>query len=287
MKKNYPSILSLILIASISLFGCKKTQEDYTSTAESAESFAQDQPLIMSHFDIIDNFLSNQNFMQKNGNLIVPSGATIDYYDTLFDDGDGIEIEINIGTETYCEDEYNRYGSFFIQVDKPYTEIGSTTEVMIATSYRVSTSNIKLYFSSTQINSAYHFTVIKTEENKYSFEYNFELGSMTKEGWMLYKPVSGKFTITKYKGFETPEFTDDEIGIKGDAIGYSFNSNKKYTVNIEDELYQNPCAKIFTKGKLILKNEDSEVELEINFGDGACDNKLEVKSGAFKKEITL
>lgn len=290
MKKNYTSILSLILIASISLFGCKKTQEDYTSTAESAESFAQDQPLIFSNFDMIDDFLSSQNFMQKNGNPIIPAGAEINYVDTIFDNN-GIEIQIGFsgsGLGQLCGDNIYRNGLLTINTDKPYSEIGSKTRLnfLDANGFTIAKDNMQIRLMYESRNLPDHFLIEKIDQNKYSIKYSvLALENFTNVTESV--DYEGEFLITKVKGFETPEVSDDEIKIEGSGKGFSFNSNKYYNVKVVDPLYKTPCAKIFTKGKLTLQNEGSDVKLEINFGDGTCDSKIEVKSGAFKKEITL
>lgn len=285
MKKNYTNILSLILIVSISLLGCKKTEEDYTSTAESAESFAQEQPMIMSTFDMIDDFLGNQNFMQKNGNPIIPNSAYILYGDTIFSDGNGIEVTIGLEEEALCGDNFYRKGVIRIVADKPYSEIGSTTTIEVLDMFSIKKNGYFLALTkSLFLNSS--FTIKKIEESKYTFDYNTDVIEDLNPNPDS-KRYSGNFIITKIAGFNTPELTDDEIKIDGDGKGFSRASESNFTFKILESLNKNPCAKIFTKGKLTLQNDGSEVILEINFGDGTCDTKVEVKSGVFKKEITL
>ncbi len=285
MKKNYTNILSLILIVSISLLGCKKTEEDYTSTAESAESFAQEQPMIMSTFDMIDDFLGNQNFMQKNGNPIIPNSAYILYGDTIFSDGNGIEVTIGLEEEALCGDNFYRKGVIRIVADKPYSEIGSTTTIEVLDRFSIKKNGYFLVLTNSLFfNSS--FTIKKIEESKYTFDYNTEVIEDLNPNPDS-KRYSGNFIITKIAGFNTPELTDDEIKIDGDGKGFSRASESNFTFKILESLNKNPCAKIFTKGKLTLQNDGSEVILEINFGDGTCDTKVEVKSGVFKREITL
>ncbi len=287
MKKNYQSILSLILIASISFVGCKKTQEDYTSTAESAESFAQDQPLIFSSFDMFDDFLASQNFMQKNGNPIIPGGATITYFDSSFDDGSGINIGVNFGPQAIlCGDNIFRSGSFRIYAEKPYSEIGSQVNIVIKNDLVIRKDDDVISIHNVTRNYDYNFVIEKLEENKYSFKY-YLFAAVILDNTTDAKDFIGEFFITKSKGFDTPEKSDDEISIDGNGTGFSSLADKPYDINIESPLIKTSCAKIFTKGKLTLQNEGSDVKLEINFGDGTCDSKIEVKSGAFKKEITL
>ncbi|MBI1222297.1 MAG: hypothetical protein GC180_06800 [Bacteroidetes bacterium] len=288
-------IILAIGIAMLATTSCEKVLQDATQTSESAQDFSTDQTAISGMTDLLQDIGETQGFLGKNGNTILPDGVKITYKDTIFTDGDGIEITIDLDTGVVCGDGWKRGGSFTVYSnEKKFNEIGSA--VWIGKDH--SQINLKrkkdkdwdeavceLVFG--DMDSLY---IQRTASDKFSVSYNFTLKSQL-DGKTQYSYVpTGKYEITQTDGVKTAGTKDDVYSLSGSSAGEN-HSGKKYTVSITKDLVSKvdpTCSKTCISGVVELKNDGSTTSLSVDFGDGKCDNDIVITlPGGIKKNYTV
>lgn len=299
MKKIlFRSALLLSATALLVVTGCEKLTEDATETAQSAEDFAEDQAAVLSMMDLVEDVAATQGFM-KNGSSILPAGVAINYLDTLFTDGDGVEFEVDLGVYpgVDCGDGKKRYGKLNITASKPFKEVGCVVTAYAPTSltmYTPSKTDHTTIFLSKSLGEV--ITLTRTATNvvdvtyKLAFYYVVENPQNPNRTASGYVPMTGTFTLTQVAGMDDPGVLGDEFTISGGTTGQNHNG-KAYTTTITENLYRKvdeTCSKVFTKGKIELKNDGAKTNMKLDFGDGSCDNDVEITlPGGIKKKYTL
>ena len=97
---------------------------DTNSTLTSISHFAE----ILSTFDILEDLATSHDLMLKKNEILLPEGVLVVIVDNNFDDGDGIEVELQFGEPTgspagiLCKDGRYRAGKLILELDKPYSE---------------------------------------------------------------------------------------------------------------------------------------------------------------------
>jgi len=289
--KNFIKIWALpALAASVLAFSsCEKALNDATETTDSGQDFAEDMESINSTMDMVQDIGLNQGFMQKNGNPIIPSSVWI-YTDTLFSDGDGIEITADFGNRTLCGDGWSRTGAITFKANKPYSEIGSKLE--ISTPRLVAQQSSKfLGFRIDPIGRGDKFSIERKSATQIDFVGNFSYEAGGDTNLQSDRQVfNGNFSLTQIEGQVTSDTKDDKWELTG-SCNMKNHAGKPYDVRITEQLVRNSdpdCSKTFISGKLELQNEGSKSVLKLDFGTGTCDNDVVITlPGGIKKTYTL
>lgn len=271
---------------------CKKIVDDATETVDSAQDFAQDQTAISSVFDLVQDIAGTQSFMAKKGNTIIPSSVLIDYLDTTLLDGNGIDIWVDFGDGVECNDGWTRSGLYRITSNKKrFSEVGSEINLSTYESVRVyrEGSEEEVYKLYIVPSYGYSLKVTRTAEDVLVIDYSvgFQFGIGSSSDWATF---SGKYTVTQTEGSNTPGTLGDVYKTEGACSAVS-HKKKPYTVTISEGLVRrvdDACSKTFTKGSMELKNDGAKTSLKLNFGDGTCDNQVEITTpGGVKRTYTV
>lgn len=86
-------------------------------------------------------------------------------------------------------------------------------------------------------------------------------------------------------GYETFIAADDEFMVSGGASGINLDG-KSFTVTIIDELYYKKCSLFPVSGTITVEVE-GESSININYGDGGCDNMANMTVDGVTTDITL
>lgn len=281
----------MLALSVIAMTSCEKIVDDATETADSGEDFAEDQTAISGMFDVAQDVAETQGFMMKNGNSILPENVTIDYKDTVYTDGDGIEIELDLGQGTVCNDGWTRSGKYVILTnEKRFSEVGAKVWLKIpsgvASMYKDGTEDV---FTITMM-SADKILVERTATDQFNIEYTFGL-SYEKAGVEVVNYfASGNYTVTQTAGASVPGAADDEFVLTGTAGGANHNGTE-YTMTITEDMVRKvdkTCSETFIKGKMEIRNEGSKTALKLEFGDGTCDNDVTIiLPGGIQQKYTV
>lgn len=286
--------MPIMALSLLTFTSCEKLVDDASETADSGEDFAQDQTAISALVDMVQDAGETQGFMMKNGNSIIPASVPIEYTDTLLTDGDGIEISIDFGsTGVLCNDGWTRMGKLTLLTNNQrFSETGAWIKVIIPSGQLTMTRDDETFMF--QMMSSEHITITRTAANTFKVDYIFDLEAGYPDGAggtdREWTSPSGSFTATQTAGVDVPGASDDEFTIQGTCNGTN-RGGTNYTVTITEDLVRKvdaTCSKTFTKGKLELKNDGSKTSLKLEFGDGTCDNLIEVTlPGGIKKTIEV
>lgn len=285
--------MAALTAGALTFSSCEKILEDATETADSAEDFAQDQTAISSMMDLAQDIAETQGFLAKNGNSILPEGVNIEYVDTVFTDNDGIEIILDLSNGVLCNDGWWRRGKFKLTSnEKKFSEVGAKVSLSLpsgqASMWRDGSSDS---ITTLTMMSTETIDVTRTAANTFKVDYTFtfSIGDDQNNIYLQY-PASGNYTIEQTAGMNVPGAKDDEFMLSGSSTGENHNGTG-YTMTITESLIRKvdeSCSKTFIKGKMELKNDGSSTGLKLDFGDGKCDNDVEITlPGGIKKSYTV
>jgi len=305
MKKIFKLLAIPALAASVLVFSsCEKALTDATETADSGQDFADDMQEITTVMDVVQDISLDASFMQKNGNANIPE-SVFQYIDTIYTDGDGIEIIADFGNNgTLCGDGYTRFAKLGIKANKPYSEVGSKVELtclgtiwgqrwfmqQLRPSPSELTSQLILWMDPARNDV---FTIERKSATQIDFVGDFQYSAIldtnfaSKGGFQTFK---GAYSLTQTEGVSTTATDDDKWELSG-SCNLVNRSGKPYEVKVTEPLTRKSaqtCSKTFTQGKLELQNEGSNSVLKLDFGDGTCDNEIIITlPGGFKKTYTV
>ncbi len=304
MKKLVKLVLPVSVLAVVTFSSCEKVLDDATETTDSAEDMASEQVAISALSDMAIDIVSTEGFMQKNGGSILPSGSWIDYVDSSFSDGDGIQIIVNLGEiDLSADEEVNisdfvtgkdkkkRKGKLTIKANHPYSHPNCKITVNFTGKVYVSIAEEKWVYIS-EGPGAYAFTLTRENSNTWKLDYSLRIYQHDHSGddWLHVDGVAvGSFTIVNTDG-GSAGVLDDQFEITGSSTGKN-RKGKNYTVTITDKLLRKAdpeCSNTFVSGAITLKNDGSKTDIKMDFGDGTCDNDVVVTlPGNIKKTITI
>lgn len=321
MKLN-TKLLAAVAIVTVGLAfsGCQKLIDEATATTDSAEDFSNDQGAITAFSDLMSNIIESQSFLQKTGNSQLSDLAIVTYYDTVLTDGNGIHIGIefpeDVANKTIpvCGNGWAYLGSFELKTNlKQPSEDGFQIELSKADFIAVkASSNGSTYAMKDgtesyliSVNSDLHAGFLKLIKvgssgltTEYSLGFIYSLVEVA-DSWGTYlsnvkakgvEVYEGTFSDNQTEGNGTSDRTDDTYETTG-TCNYVNHSDVKYAVTISEKLIRKgdpDCSKTFVKGTMEIQNDGSKSKLKMNFGDGTCDNKVEVElPGGIKKTITV
>ena len=284
MKRNWISVLSIVLFAAISMLGCEKNNNVQTADLITAED---DAIADMAYDDVFSEVDAIMNLMDMFGYVLNGKKSGLEGLDTC----PVISIVANPGTfwpRTVIVDygdgcdlgRRNRKGKIVIEVSGP---------MWLENSYRVVTfenfcvNDHKVEGTRTVTNEGRH------EGGEYDglryFSVVLEGGRITTpDSTVITKDVNR--TRTFVEGEETKWDTRDDIWyIEGIATG----TNRKgiaYTREIISPLWKEIGCRFITQGTVVLSAE-GRPDVILDYGDGTCDPIVTVTVGDESREINL
>ena len=117
-----------------------------------------------------------------------------------------------------------------------------------------------------------------------TFERSFLNASYTRDDAATISWESNR-NVEMITGYETFIAADDEYMVSGGASGINFEG-KAFTVSITDELYYKKCVQFPVSGSITIE-VDGESSININYGDGECDNLAQQTVDGVTTEIIL
>lgn len=314
MKKLYLFGLVLAIGATpLLLNSCKKLVDDATETTETAEDFSEDMAAVSAMIEVIQDVVSTESALQmKSGSSILPDRlqpyVVFTDGDSVFTDGDGVQFRLDLGDMASNfefgdepadlvrgANDVAYLGDLIIDLNKPFNDPECVIQIEFASRFYVQKGNYRYiiddYGNGNNTTSAREFVFTRVSNTQWNITYDLAIGK-AKKGKLASKKstrTTGNFLLTINDGGQ-PGMLDNTIIISGSSTGES-NSKKPYTANITEDLESSPApcdAEIFTKGRIELKNKDSKFTILADFGDGSCDNDIEVTlPGNVKKTITI
>ncbi|MBC7426557.1 MAG: hypothetical protein H7321_08485 [Bacteroidia bacterium] len=275
MNKRFILAVSLMTVAIISLQSCRKNDDkaDTQEVITSAEDNSTVETEFTSAFDVADDISSNDS-RSRGSNTILPGGAILNFSDSSFNDGDGIEFSVDfgpLGTSVpkgmVCNDGRYRAGVLHFTATKRYSVDSAiiTAEASASDNYYAGNGDIMTKLSGmitiTRL-SAVGVNVKVTNAKAIN-----DRGTIT---WQSNR------TIVKTFGANTPGILNDEFEVTGSASGVNRN-NEAFTVTIDKALKKRVsagCASTFISGRLTLTNTSSGKVLKIEYdpySNEACD----------------
>ncbi|HEY1046560.1 MAG TPA: hypothetical protein VGF79_08980 [Bacteroidia bacterium] len=266
---------SIALMAGISVLtvSCRKDTKDTLETIESAEDNSTAENEFTSLFDVADDFSSNDS-RTRSGNTILPSGAVVNFSDSTFNDGDGVECTIDFGQlksttpkGILCNDGRYRAGVVHLSISKRYLQDSSVVEISAgdADNFYAGSDGVNL----TKLTGT--LKVTRTSANSLRIEV-INARAINDKGTVSWQSVRN-ITKTLDNG---AGILGDQFEVTGQASGVNRNG-ENFTVSIDVPLVKKVemgCARTFIKGKITLTNASSGKTIKIDydpFNDGRCD----------------
>jgi len=285
LKSNYLRMKTKIFmmiaaLAILSFSSCTKQSVIDQASLDLADDDAVSDAVFEDVFNSVDNadiILDNlgKGDATKSDLLVVADSCPLV---TITHVGDGVwpkTITIDFGNGCSGLFDNTRSGKIIIVVTGPRRETGSKKTVTFEN---------------------YFFNGIKVEGTK-EFE---NMGYNSNQNLVFsVKLMNGKLTLTDGKVIErsfehqkewtagqlTRNIWDDEFMITGTATGVNING-VAYTNTIMTALHWKRVCRFVVSGIVKIEREGAE-QIEINYGDGECDNKAVVTRGTESKEILL
>lgn len=288
MKKITIKTIALAAItATVGFSSCTKNVEEIKETVAVAEDYAASETAFADAFNVIDDIASTDGRLQKNGSTILPSGAEVVFTDSLFTDGDGVELYIDFGTSSQgilCLDGKYRSGRINLTLSDKYGNIGT-----VATATLTGTSGFKVGTINKMFTLEGSVKATRTDTEKVRIEVTGGKVTSSEGSQEFYSDK----TIERTLDANGPGVLGDEFTITGSGGGKNIDGTE-YTVTIKTPLVRknvDNCSKTFTKGVIELVVKSSGLKSTIDFDpdkDGACDNKIKyTNSKGISQNITI
>ena len=226
---------------------------DTKETISSAEDFANSETEFASAFDISDDLNGRDPRLRSSAGSILPSGAVINWVDTSFTDGDGIEYSIDFGPlgssapfGRLCGDGRFRAGVFTVTLDRRYTEIGATGNLRILDSDN--------YYSGdgiTMTKISGNIAITRKDVQKVIILLTDGRASRNGKTWQFSGTKEVENTKPGSIGILGDEFkvTGSGSGVNKDGVAYTWNITQPLIKRIEIG-----CARTFISGIISLVN---------------------------------
>ena len=277
-----------VAVAILAFGACaKKTSEDKQNIT-AAEDYAIMETEFSGAFEVSDDVNQTDGKIKKGGSTILPNGAILEFQDSSFTDGDGIEYSVDFGAlgtsaplGIVCQDGRYRAGKLHVKVSERYGVVGTKVEVTAA--------DVDNYYSGDGTNMLRISGKLAIERKTIN-----SLDIVVTDGKA--KDVSGtrefhgQKTITKTAGNGTLGIMDDEYTVRGSGGGKTKAANVfTWAIDVNNPLVKKMeigCAKTFIKGVIEVKDASATSALKIDFdpyGTAACDRVARATIG--KKEF--
>lgn len=240
------------------------------------KSIASDN--VLAETSMLDLFYVADRFIRMELDTVVPPSSGVCPVRTVEMTSGGYPIIITVDYAGGCEDQFgvNRSGQLRIVLTGPYKE--APTSVTVSTiDYSVNNFDVDGEIVIGQ-------RVISAGQNQ-RFQVNIpELNINLNNGSVI--NWNGNYTFEWVRGDETPGFIfDDEYKITGSSSGTN-RDDYEYTAKIEEPLYYTMGCRWVHTGKTEIRPTDFK-KRTIDFGEGNCDNKAELKIGNRNYTLSL
>lgn len=264
---------------------------EFRETVDAAEDNATLETEFTALYDLLDDVSATDPKLGKTGSTILPSGATLNYLDTSWIDGDGKEFLIDFGPlgtvspkGMLCKDGKYRAGKVRITLNKPFMQVGSILDVKLD-------ENDQYYSGDgekmTQLTG--NFTIIRTGQETLRMEVVNGIAKTDDGRELKWTLVNRTVQRTKDAG---PGVWGDHFKIEGEASGIGRNGDE-FTVSITEPLIkkmETGCASAFVKGRLTISVNNGSKIIKVNydpFNNEACDRVAEADINGRKTTFTV
>lgn len=247
---------------------CTKIEEEVENTTTTAEDITRTEAYLASVFNITDDVASSDGRLSKTGSTLLPSGAKMEFADSSFTDGDGVEYSLDFGPlpGLMCNDGVTRAGRIDVTQSDRYSAIGSVVTVSVPESnnFAVSTTGGMTSISGKA-------TVTRVSENKINFKIENGKAENTTDGTVKFN--SNKDIIHQELG--APGVSDDIYTAFGNGSGTN-TKGKDFTWNTTDSVVkiEKPNCSFPIKGVIELTTEGSTYTIDFAPDASACDKKV-------------
>jgi len=271
MKKTllYLSAIVAILVM-VFISSCNKVEEEVQNTTTTAEDITRTEAYLASVFNITDDVASSDDRLNKTGSTLLPPGAKMEFKDSSFTDGDGVEYSLDFGPlpGLLCTDGVTRAGKIEVSQTARYTDIGSVVTVNIpeANKFSVSTTGGMTSISGSA-------TVTRVSESELKFNITNGKAENTTDGSMTFN--SNKTIYQEELG--DPGIADNVFKAIGSGSGVN-TKGKDYTWNITDSVVkiEKPNCSFPISGIIELTTEGSTYKIDFAPDASACDKKVSI-----------
>lgn len=265
-------------IAIFVLHSCKPNDViEVKETSLPAEHLISSISEVYSTFDVLDDFISSNEFLFKKDESLIPSSVLVNIIDSSFIDGDGVRFILDFGSVgslqphgVLCKDNKYRAGKIFVEISAPYA---MESELVVSFDHDEP-------FYSGDGSAMYAFTG--------EMEITKDLDK--------YQVISDNLTISSTEGGSLSFICDNVLektsnpgtGILNDVmeIDGSFqlimNDGSRYEAEISEDLVKNytyGCVRNIVEGEIKMELDHSASDISANFDpyeDSACDNLVEI-----------
>lgn len=269
MKKTLLS-LSVIISALVLVFmsSCNKVQDEVENTTTTAEDITRTEAYLASIFNITDDVASSDGRLSKTGSTLLPAGAKMEFKDSSFTDGDGVEYSLDFGPlpGLLCLDGVTRAGVIEVSQTARYSDVGAIVVV------NVNESN-KFYVNTAGDMTAVSGKATVTRVSKEELSFKIENGKAenASDGTMTFN--SNKTIKQEEKGADG--IADDVFTATGSGDGVN-TKGKNYTWTITEPVVKEEKANCSfpIKGIIDLTTEGSTYKIDFAPDAEACDKKV-------------
>ena len=274
---NNVRLLIWVTIAATVFTSCRKEANE---SIQSAQDNAAIETEYSQVYDVVADYVSTNPKTGKTDDLILPSGATVQFGDTTFTDGDGIDFTINYGPLDHggatkgilCKDGRYRAGKINVSMDHRWSDINFPNHIYVS----IATSDEYYVGNGTKM---YLLSGLKTITRNSTTSYSVEVTNATfqRDNGTINWNSSRTVTLSYDAG---SGWYNDEYTITGSASGTNVNG-VTFNVTTETPLKKKltlGCLSTFVAGKLLLTNSNGKV-LSINYdsyNNEACDKAVTV-----------
>lgn len=279
-------LISLCCLMLFVLTNCSDDIPEVKDNIYSAEDNSHAETQFYATFDAAFDIIATDKKFRKSETTIIPSTAKIDFLDTSFADGDGVEMTIDFGKlgeeeprGILCQDGRYRAGKMHIKLNQSL------------------------------LSSEFRATVTLSEEDEFYSGNGVDMAQLIGKTHISLAGISGirvsvKDAIIRYEDNEVEwnserivtQIVDGSDGIWGDTysvVGEASGVNRdgeSFTVTIDEPLIkvvEKGCAKTFVSGVLTVSATNSSQVISIDYDpykNGDCDQYAEASING-KKSI--
>lgn len=269
MKKTLLYLSAIVgILVLVFVSSCTKVEEEVQNTTTTAEDITRTEAYLASVFNITDDVASSDNRLNKTGSTLLPPGAKMEFKDSSFMDGDGVEYSLDFGPlpGLLCTDGVTRAGKIEVTQTDRYSAIGAVVTVNIpeANSFSVSTTGGMTAVSG-------NATVTRVSATELKFKITNGKAVNAANGSMTFN--SDKTVYQEELG--APGIADNIFKAVGSGSGVN-TKGKNYTWNITDSVVkvEKPNCSFPISGVIDLTTEGSTYKIDFAPDAAACDKKV-------------
>ena len=282
-------LFAISILPLISFFGCQSDVLEMKEDINSAVDQIIAENNFTSTFDAAFDIIATNAKMQKSGTTIIPDEVRLNFVDSLFSDGDGVELIIQFGSMgttiphgVLCQDGNYRSGQLRILVNQSIRSAEFRAEV-------ISTEK-----DSFCVGNGAHMVqqigrTMITLENQNGIRLRV-LDGIIKDDSTIIRWDCDRTVIQTKDG--SLGIWGDEYEMTGTSHVYS-STGETFTATITSPLIKKieaGCARAFVAGRMDIQSNASNQHFEINydpFNNQACDQLVETAVMGKKSIVAL